>query len=137
MRLKGILSSKRRLEAHRRNMERAAPPPPDGQLDPDRHKPALQSNGAIACSCNAVQRYSPGAYARHLAGLHNLDAEHGTFTVGVNDLWLLAQQPECRRQAAEDADAERRAAQIEAYFEQQRRRAPRVADGVGKSDFFD
>lgn len=85
MKLRGIASSKRRLEAHRRNLERRAPPA--------EHVPEVCADGAIRCSCaGGTQRYSPMAYSRHLAGHALADGYRGTFTTGREDPWTREQE---------------------------------------------
>lgn len=129
MKLAGIRSSKRRRATYERNQELRSPSGP--MLTG--HNPIPQPNGALKCSgCAGV--YSPGAFARHLAG-GLLDAHNGTFTTGPGDPWLT--RPELQQQAIEDADAAIRAEQVEKFYEEQRRPRQRVADGVSKSAFFD
>ncbi|MGQ0511427.1 MAG: hypothetical protein ACT4P9_12520 [Betaproteobacteria bacterium] len=134
MKLKGILSSKSRRAVHERNRDRKAPIAPDGRLSPEGHKPRDGANGTIICTCGG-SRYSPAAFAMHLAGGAMRDGEAGVYTVGPSDPWTAAQQPERARQGTEDVDAAWRRDMVDRYFEQ-RRRAPRVAEGVSGSAFF-
>lgn len=101
MKLQGIKSSKRRLAAHRRSMERRAPPA-DG-LDPRFHQPAPGPDGTIRCSCS-ITPFSPAMYAKHLAGKPNLDIKRGVYVTGRFDPWLEAQ--ERIQRAADMAPAE-------------------------------
>lgn len=130
MKLRGIKDSKRRRVAYERNQELRAP---DGPMLAG-HSPSPHADGSLACSGCYRQRYSPAAFAKHLTGAPILDADgNGVFTTGPNDPFLIS--PERQRKAA---DAATRAAQVDAFFEEQRRqRMPRVADGVGVSAFFE
>lgn len=102
MKLDGINSSKGRLEAHRRNMER--PPPGDRRLDPRYHAPQLgERPGTLRCKCGNV--YSPTAFAEHLAGNRERDAFEGVYTVGEHDEWLKSLKRQDAPPAASDDEA--------------------------------
>lgn len=136
MKLKGILSSKRRRTVHERNQSLAAPAASASALSTEYHKPTSHADGSLACSCGGM-RYSPAAFAAHLAGRGVTDAEGAVYTVGRSDPWLDQQRPERKLQADEAAGAAWREEMIAAYWDQQQQAKQRVADGVGKSAFFD
>jgi hypothetical protein len=129
MKLQGIQSSKGRHQAFERNQERQAPPVAAGMAG---HTPAPHPDGSLACCGCGTTRYSPAAFAAHLAGKPITDAEGAVFTTGPSDSWLAQQEPERQRQLTENQMAEWRAAMVQAYYAQQRR-APRIAEGVGAS----
>lgn len=91
MRLRGIRDSKRRLESLRRHQERTRPPADDGRLDPRQHSPAIGPDDTLICSCGGA-RYSPMAYARHVAGHAMLDSEAGVYVTGRQDPYVLEQE---------------------------------------------
>jgi hypothetical protein len=139
MKLNGIQSSKGRRIAWERNQARRAPCDPVGALPVDRHQPTPLENGAIKCSCGH-HVYSPAAYAVHCAGGHaERDAVGGVFTLGPSDPW--PPRDETPRQGSHDVadvlSAEQREVLVDAYYAEQRRRQPEIADGVSASAFFE
>lgn len=140
MKLNGIQSSKGRRIAWERNLARRALSDPVGALAADRHQPITREDGAIKCSCGH-HVYSPAAYAVHRAGGHaERDAVGGVFTLGPSDPWPPSEN-EAPRQGSHDVvdilSAEQRGELIDAFYEQQRRRAPEIAEGVSASPFFE
>lgn len=128
MRLRGILSSKGRRIAYERNRDATAPVAPDGALSPALHRPSDGPGGTLICSCGGA-RYSPAAFAAHLAGRHMHDSAHGVY-ITANDPWSAAQEPERAASARHDAEAEWREKLLDRYFEQRRQRVPRIVAGT-------
>lgn len=128
MKLAGILSSKGRREAWEKNNA----PPPASDLYAPTHKPEPAANGVITC-CGRL--FTPAAHAVHLANPDGgLGMQCGAVLVaGSSDPWLAEQDVRLRAERAENApseDAIRRAEQVEAYYREQKRKAPRLAEGV-------
>ena len=115
MRLRGIRDSKRRLESLRRHQERTRPPVDDGRLDPRQHSPAIGPEDTLICSCGGA-RYSPMAYARHVAGHAMLDSEAGVYVTGRQDPYVLEQE---RRKRDAVAPSERQHETGERYRDEQ------------------
>lgn len=128
MKLHGILSSKSRREIHERNRDLTAPAAHTGALDPAEHAPSDGPDGTLICSCSAGSRYSPAAFAVHLAGGHMVDAQ-GAVYITRGDPWLDRQRQDELRD--EGPDAATRAAQVEAYYAEQ---AARRGSGGGLND---
>lgn len=123
MKLRGIASSKGRLAAHRRALERAA-----AARDANTHRPTLAENGAIRCSCNPGLPYSPAAFAEHLDGKQPRDSEGGAYVTGPSDPWCAKNAP---AEPAQNEDGELRVdtdgSQWRAFMDEFKRRAWRNA----------
>lgn len=126
MKLQGIRSSKGRRLVHARNRNLAAP----ADVALAGHEPTPQPDGSLKCSGCGAARYSPAAFAAHLFGRAVPDAVGFVFTTGATDPWVAQPKGVRQEQVEADAEAERRAEQVAAYYAEQRRPAPRIVEGV-------
>lgn len=132
MKLQGILSSKGRRVAWERNQ--ACRAPVDSR--PMRgHAPTPLENGAIKCSCGNT--YSPMAFAVHRTGERaERDAAGGVYTLGPLDTWpprVIETPRQGSHDVADVLSAEQREVLVDAYYAEQRRRRPEIAEGVSTS----
>lgn len=137
MKLAGIKSSKSRRAVSERNRDLKAPAANPGALSA-RHKPIARPDGALLCEGCAGQAYSPACFAAHLSGdARGLDSFNGVLVL-PNDPWAAAQmrEPTAEQSQADRAAEALREKQIDAYHAQ-RKRAPKMAQHVGHSEFFD
>lgn len=127
--LQGIWSSKSRREVHERNQAYRAP-----AIEPatpaDVHKPQPGPDGTIRCCGN---RYSPAAHLLHTRAERIATACGEVRVSGLDDPWISEQDARLKAARSEtptDDEAIKRAEQVAAHYDRQRKREPRKVSGA-------
>lgn len=105
--LNGIRSAKSKHATFLRNQGLVAPAP-RGALDLGWHVPSPAEDGTLICGCvGSTMRYSPAAFAAHVAGRPPADNHYGVYTTGPLDPWVIEREQQVTTPASiEQRDAD-------------------------------